>query len=100
MSSIAGRVCIVCKCDEAVIGFDYVPDRIGIDPVTREWLHVIPDELRGQTYCTGCGSIYTKGHVHSRELTLKIREVMDGEWPREPRGFFADDADDVEFGGR
>lgn len=81
MSSISGRVCYVCSYDEAVIYFDIVPDSIGIDPVTLEGLHEIPAELRGLTYCAGCGSIYTDEHTPSQELTSRMREVMNGKWP-------------------
>lgn len=81
MSSIYGRICEGCSRDEAVISFDVVPEAIGMNPVTLEVLHEIPEELRGHTYCTGCGALHTEGHILSPDLTRKMHEVMDGRWP-------------------
>lgn len=51
-----------------------------MNPVTLEVIHEIPEELRGHTYCTGCGALHTEGHILSPDLTRKMREVMGGRW--------------------
>lgn len=89
MSSVVGNICVACSFDETVISFDYMPDWIGWDPVTQQPIHTIPSDLRDYTHCTGCGTLYSRDGDVDREATRRMRDLMDGRWPRGTAGVSA-----------
>lgn len=72
---------MICSFDESVIGFAFMPDAIGWDAVAQRPMRTIPVELRGCTYCTGCGAIYSRDGDYERGATQRMHGLMDGRWP-------------------